>query len=117
MTVNVRACYHPPKPIYDTTLFREYLLEIIEGLIDNEPESVFVLTGDLNGLRTEPWSVFDLTGVLNGLRTEPGSVFVLTGDLNGLRTAELQSQLGLDQLVDKPTHCNNIIYVFLSAHK
>ena len=80
MTVNFCACYHLPKPICDTTLFQLYLLEIIEELIDNEP----------------------------------GSVFVLTGDLNELRTAELQSQLGLDQLVDKPTHCNDIINVFLT---
>ena len=80
LTVNFCACYHPPKRIYDTKLFREYLFEIIEGLIDNQP----------------------------------GSVFVLNGDLNGLRTAELQSQLGGDQLVDKPTHSNNIINVFLT---
>ena len=39
---------------------------------------------------------------------------VLTGDLNGLRTVELQTQLGLAQLVDKSTHCNNIIDVFIT---
>ena len=73
-TVNFRACYHPQKPICDTTLFREYL----EGIIDSEP----------------------------------GFVFGLTGDLNGLRTVALHTHIEPDQLVHKPTQCNNIVDVF-----
>ena len=42
------------------------------------------------------------------------TVFVLTGDLNKLNTDQLQTQLGLDQFVNNPTHNNNILDVFIT---
>ena len=48
------------------------------------------------------------------LETDPDSVFVLTGDLNGLDTTELQTQQGLDQIVNVPTHNNNFLDQFLT---
>ena len=35
---------------------------------------------------------------------DPDAVFVLTGDLNRLNTTDLQSKLGLNQIVIVPTH-------------
>ena len=46
------------------------------------------------------------------LETDPDSVFVLTGDLNRLDTLELQTQQRLDQIVNVPTHNNNILDQF-----
>ena len=41
-------------------------------------------------------------------------VFVLTGDPNKLNTDQLQTQHGLDQIVNNPTHNNNILHVFIT---
>ena len=68
--VNFCACYYQPKSTYESS-------EFIRHLSDN-------------------------IGLM--LETDPGSVFVLTGDLNRLDTTELQTQQGLDQIVNVPTH-------------
>ena len=48
------------------------------------------------------------------LESDSDSVFVLTGDLNRLDTTDLQTQQGLDQIVNIPTHNNNILEQFLT---
>ena len=45
---------------------------------------------------------------------DASTVFVLTGDLNKLNNDQLQTQLGLDQIVNNPTHNNNILDVFIT---
>ena len=52
LVINICACYHPPKPIYDVTLFKLHLQNNIGWLLDRDSNSVFVLTGDLNRLNT-----------------------------------------------------------------
>ena len=39
---------------------------------------------------------------------------MLTGDLNKLDTTALQTQQGLDQIVNVPTHNDNILHQFLT---
>ena len=46
--------------------------------------------------------------------TDHDAVFVLTGDLNRLDTTDLQSKLGLNQIVNVPTHNKHILDQFLT---
>ena len=78
--INFCACYHPPRPIYDSSEFIRHLSSSIE----------FILETDLD------------------------TIFVLTGDLNRLDTTEIQTQQGLDQIVNLPTDNNNILDQFLT---
>ena len=48
------------------------------------------------------------------LENDPNSVFILTGDLNSLNTNDLQTELGLDQIVNLPTHGANILDAFVT---
>ena len=41
-------------------------------------------------------------------------VFILTGDLYSLNTNDLQTELGFDQIVNFPTHVDNILDVFVT---
>ena len=50
--MNICACYHPPKPIYDTALFRPQLMDNVMDILEKESDCIFVLTGDLNTLNT-----------------------------------------------------------------
>ena len=52
LVITICACYHPSKLIYDVTLFKLHLRNNIGWLLDRDPNSVFVLTGDLNRLNT-----------------------------------------------------------------
>ena len=80
LVMTICACYHPPRPIYDTSSFRQVLFDNVSRLFEDDASTVFVLTGDLNKLNTD----------------------------------QLQTQLGLDQIVNNPTHNNNIIDVFIT---
>ena len=80
LVINLCACYHPPKPVYDSAAFRDLLFDNISQLLDDDHESVFILTGDLNKLST----------------------------------GQLQTQLGLVQIMNVPTHNNNILNVLLT---
>ena len=42
------------------------------------------------------------------------SIFVLTGNLNHLNTYELQTNLGLEQIVNFPMHNDNILDQFIT---
>ena len=50
--MTICASYHPPKPIYDVSNVKKLLADKISYLLDNDPDSIFVLTGDLNKLNT-----------------------------------------------------------------
>ena len=50
--INVCACYHGPKPIYDVALFRQHLLNSAASILDDDPDCIFILKGDLNKLNT-----------------------------------------------------------------
>ena len=52
LSLNSCACYHPPNLIYDVPSFKQHLAHSIRLLIDNDPNAIFILTGDLNGLNT-----------------------------------------------------------------
>ena len=80
LSINICACYHPPKSIYDVPSFKQHLAHSISLLIDNDPEAIFILTGDLNRLNT----------------------------------SALQTNLGLVQIVNIPTHNNNIFNQFIT---
>ena len=73
-SVNICACYHPPKPLYDVSTFKQHLADNISLFIDNDPNSIFVLTDDLDRLNR----------------------------------SELQTNLGLEQIVNIPIHNDNI---------
>ena len=80
LVINIRACFHLPKPIYNVINFKQRLQDNIG----------YVLERDSN------------------------SVFVFTGDLNRLSANDLQSLYGLDQIVNVPTHNNNILDKFIT---
>ena len=69
-----------PKPIYDVPSFKQHLAHSISLMIDNDPDAIFILLGDLN------W----------------------------LNTSELQTDLGLVQIVNVPMHNNNILDQFIT---
>ena len=73
--LNICACYHPLKPLYDVSTFKQHLADNISSLSVNDPNSIFVLTGVLNQLNT----------------------------------SELQTNLGLEEIVNIPTHNDNIL--------
>ena len=50
--MTVCASNHPPKPIYDVSNFQTLLEDKISCLLDNDPDSIVILTGDLNRLNT-----------------------------------------------------------------
>ena len=79
-SLNICACYHPPKPLYDVSTFKQHLADNISLLIDNDSDSIFVLTGDFNRLNT----------------------------------SELQTNLGLEQIVTIPMHNDNILDQFVT---
>ena len=47
-TTFVGALYHPPKPLYRTDDFLEYLHRTVEQLVDEPGDSVIILGGDFN---------------------------------------------------------------------
>ena len=47
----ISSYYQPPKPV-DSAAFRQYLKDNISELLENNTNSVFFLTGDLNSLNT-----------------------------------------------------------------
>ena len=49
-SLNICACYHLPKLLYDVSTFKQHLADNIRSLTDNDHNSIFVLTGDLNRL-------------------------------------------------------------------
>ena len=66
LVINICAFYHPPKPIYDVTLFKLHLQNNIGWLLDRGPNSVFVLTGDLKRLNTtDLQSLYGLDQIVN----------------------------------------------------
>ena len=66
LVINICACYHPPKPMYDVTLFELHLQNNIGWLLDRAPNSVFVLTGDLYRLNTtDLQSLYGLDQIVN----------------------------------------------------
>ena len=79
LVITICACYHQPRPIYDTSSFRQVLFDNVSRLLE-----------------------------------DASTVSVLTGDLNKLNTDQLQTQLGLVQIVNNPTHNNNILDVFIT---
>ena len=66
LVINICACYHPPKPIYDVTLFKLHLQINIGLLLNRDQNSVFVFTGDLNRLNTtDLQSLYGLDQIVN----------------------------------------------------
>jgi len=49
-TMYVGALYHPPHPIYATSLLTARLEHTVEVLVQSDQEALLVLGGDLNGL-------------------------------------------------------------------
>ena len=52
LIINFCACYHPPRPIYDSSEFIRHLLDNIGLMLETDPDSVFVPTGDHDRLDT-----------------------------------------------------------------
>ena len=52
LMMTICASYHSPKPIYELSNFKTLLENNINCLLDNDPDSIFVHTGDLNKLNT-----------------------------------------------------------------
>ena len=80
LSLNICASYHQPKPLYDVSILKQHLADNISSLSVNDPNSIFVLTGDLNRLNS----------------------------------SELQTNLGLEQIVNIPTYNDNILGQFIT---
>ena len=50
LSLNICACYHPLKPLYYVSTFKQYLADNISWPSHNDPNSIFVLTCDVNQL-------------------------------------------------------------------
>ena len=46
----IGGLYHPPRPIYNTTLFIDYIQNCVSELTQNHTDSVIVIAGDANSL-------------------------------------------------------------------
>ena len=47
------AVYHPPRPLYDTSLFKAYLTMNIDNLMSFEPSASIVIGGDFNQITND----------------------------------------------------------------
>ena len=65
-------------------------------------------------MTSSPSSNTSLTTSARSTYNNPNSIFVLTGDLNRLNTSELQTNWGLEQIVNIPTHNDNILDQFIT---
>src|SRR6218665_1457266 len=61
-TMYVGALYHPPHPIYATSLLTARLEHTVEVLVHSDPEALLVLGGDLNELGDS--TVVEATGLI-----------------------------------------------------
>ena len=52
LVINMCACYHRQKPLNDISMSRPLLFDNITALLEGDPDNVFMLAADLNGLRT-----------------------------------------------------------------
>ena len=82
----IAGCYHPPKARYTDS--------VLTDLLSNQLDELFEI----------PITPADVT-----------ATFVIAGDFNTFNTGFLESDYGLVQIVNKPTHCNHIIDKFFTS--